>query len=87
MGSCDRGSAVVGFLFMVLVCGGRLCNDGGEATVVVSTSRFVGCGGFFFGCDLSSDLWVVDLWCVVLWWLGVLPSKSIHSSGAKNIAI
>ena len=48
MGSCDRGSAVVGFLFMVLICGDGLCNDGCEAMVVVSTSRFVGCGGFFF---------------------------------------
>ena len=75
MGSCDHGSAVVGFLFMVLICGDGLCNDGGEAMVVVSTSRFVGCGGFFLRCDLSSDLWVVDLWCVLLWWLGVLRSK------------
>ena len=34
MGSCDRGSAVVRFEFMVLVCGGGLFNDGGEAMVV-----------------------------------------------------
>ena len=41
---------MVGFLFMVLVCGGGLCNDGGEAVVVVVFFwvRFefglVGCG-------------------------------------------
>ena len=63
---------MVGFLFMDLVCGGGLCNDGDEAVIVILTSGFMGCGWFFFGCDLSSDyglccksgfLWVVDLQC------------------------
>ena len=39
---------VARFLFMVLVCGGGVCNDGGEAMVIVSMSRFVGCDGFFW---------------------------------------
>ena len=35
---------------MVLVCGVGLCNNGGEVVVVISMSRFLGCGGFcFFG--------------------------------------
>ena len=38
----------LGSYFMVLVYGGGFCNDGSEAAVVVSTSRFMGCGGFFW---------------------------------------
>ena len=45
LGGCDYKSVVVGLLFMVLVCGGGLCDDGGFG---ISTSGFVGCGGFFF---------------------------------------
>ena len=78
MGSCDRGSAVVGFLFMVLVCCGGLCNDGSEAVVVVSTSRFVGCGGFFWvrfefglvGCVMNCGvcgLWTFGVLCFGGW--------------------
>ena len=40
---------MVGFLFMDLVCGGGLCNDGDEAVIVILTSGFMGCGGFFLG--------------------------------------
>ena len=32
----------------MVVCGGWLCCSGGEVAVVVSTRRFVGCGGFCF---------------------------------------
>ena len=40
---------MVEFLFMDLVCGGGLCNDGYEAVIVILTSGFMGCGGFFLG--------------------------------------
>ena len=38
LGGCDCKSVGVGLLYMVLVCGGGLCDDGGEAVVLVSTS-------------------------------------------------
>ena len=36
LGGCDCKSVVVGLLFMVLVCGGGLCDDGGKVVVLVS---------------------------------------------------
>ena len=36
------------FQFMVLVCGGGLCNNGGEVVVMVSAIGSMGCSAFFF---------------------------------------
>ena len=52
LGGYDYKSVVVGLLFMVLVCGGGLCDDGGEAVVLVSQ---------------RVDLWVVVVFSFFFW--------------------
>ena len=48
------------FQFMVLVCGGGLCNNGGEVVVMVSAIGSMGCSAFFFWHDLGLKLRVVE---------------------------
>ena len=56
LGGCDCKSLVVGLLFMVLVCGGGICDDGGEAVVLVSTSGAWGYTPIGFGGWVSCRL-------------------------------
>ena len=59
------------FQFMVLVCGGGLCNNGGELVVMVSAIGSMGCSAFFFfwarfGFKIAScgvNCGIYGLWC------------------------
>ena len=50
LGGREYGSMVVWVPIVGFGCGVGLCNNGGEAVVVISMSGFLGCDGFcFFG--------------------------------------
>ena len=60
LGGCDCKSVVVGLLFRVLVCGGGLCDDGGEAVVLASMS-----GGWVY---TPIGLWWLGVLLSEFWW-------------------